>query len=128
MKVGGSMIREHGCLVDAATHMESMMEEEEERMRGSKRSQEGQGDGRRQRGSNPQQSQSALARSTFPVPRSGSRRGSQRDFTCFKCGQLGHKSPACPQRGGGQGVASSSAWPQSQSQGRGRSSSCYQCG
>ena len=55
MRVGGSMIRDYGRLVDAAAHMEIMMQEEEGQ-RGSKRSQDGQGDGRRQRGANPQQS------------------------------------------------------------------------
>ena len=41
MRVGGSMTREYGRLVAAATHMEIMMQEEDERMRGSKRSQDG---------------------------------------------------------------------------------------
>ncbi|CAL5335668.1 unnamed protein product [Camellia sinensis] len=95
-RIVGSMIREYGCLVDAAAHMEIIMREEEERMRGSKRSQDGQGDGRRQRGSNPQQPQGAFVRSTFPVPSAGSGRGSQGDITYFKCGQLGDKSLACP--------------------------------
>ncbi|KAL7249122.1 hypothetical protein ACSBR1_011315 [Camellia fascicularis] len=54
MRVGASMTRDYGRLVDAAAHMEIMMQEEDERQRGSKRSQDGQGDGRRQRGSNPQ--------------------------------------------------------------------------
>ncbi|GMP26121.1 hypothetical protein CsSME_00002701 [Camellia sinensis var. sinensis] len=32
------------------------------------------------------------------VPSLGSGKGKQRDLICFKCGQLGHKSPVCPQR------------------------------
>ncbi|KAL7164095.1 hypothetical protein ACSBR2_040078 [Camellia fascicularis] len=60
LRVGGSFIREYRRLVDAAAHMELMMQEEEEGQRGSKRNQDGQGDGRRQRGSNPQQSQGGL--------------------------------------------------------------------
>ncbi|KAL7226313.1 hypothetical protein ACSBR1_021430 [Camellia fascicularis] len=91
LRVGGSFIREYRRLVDAAAHMETMMQEEDEGQRGSKKSQDGQGDGRRQRGSNPQQSQGGLARSTFPVPSTGSGRGSQGGLTCFACGQLGHK-------------------------------------
>ncbi|KAL7233619.1 hypothetical protein ACSBR1_017270 [Camellia fascicularis] len=114
-------------MVDAAAHMEIMMQEEEEGQRGSKKSQDGQSDGRRQRGSNPQQSQGGLARSTFPVPSAGSGRGSQGGLTCFTCGQLGHKSSIFPQKGGGQRAASSSARPQGQSQGRGQPLSCYQC-
>lgn len=62
--------------MDAAAHMESMMQEEEERQRGSKRSLDGQGHGRRQRSSNPQQFQGGFVRSTFPVPSVGPRRGS----------------------------------------------------
>ncbi|KAL7217485.1 hypothetical protein ACSBR2_010858 [Camellia fascicularis] len=54
LRVGGSYTREYRHLVDAAAHMELMMQEEdEEKHRGSKRSQDGQGDGRRQRGYNP---------------------------------------------------------------------------
>ncbi|KAL7186432.1 hypothetical protein ACSBR2_028220 [Camellia fascicularis] len=105
-----------------------MQEEDEEKHRGSKRGQDGQGDGRRQRGYNPQQSQGGVARSTFPVPSAGSGRGSQGGLTCYTCGQLGHKSSVCPQTGGGQRAASSSARPQSQSLGRGQPLSCYQCG
>ena len=76
LRVAGPMTREYGRLVDAAAHLEIIMHEDEERMRGSKRSQDSQGDGRRQRGSNPQQSQGGFARSTFPMPSSGSGRGS----------------------------------------------------
>ncbi|KAL7256031.1 hypothetical protein ACSBR1_010041 [Camellia fascicularis] len=54
-------------------------------MRGSRRSQDGQEDGKRQRRSNPQQSQGVHSRSTFPVLSSGSRRGGQGDITCYKC-------------------------------------------
>ena len=104
------------------------MQEEDEGQRGSKRSQDGQGDGRRQRGYNPQQSQGGVARLTFPVPSAGSGRGNQGEFACYKCGQLGHKVSVCPQKGGGQKAASSSARPQSQSLGRGQPLSCYQCG
>ncbi|KAF5934530.1 hypothetical protein HYC85_030701 [Camellia sinensis] len=128
LRVGGSYIREYRHLVDAAAHMELMMQEEDEGQRGSKRSQDSQGDGRRQRGSNPQQSQGGVARSTFPVPSAGFGRGGQGEFTCYKCGQLGHKVSVCPQKGGGQRAASSSARPQSQSLGRGQPLSCYQCG
>ncbi|KAF5931790.1 hypothetical protein HYC85_027961 [Camellia sinensis] len=124
LRVGGSYIREYRHLVDAAAHMEIMMQEEDEGQRGSKRSQDGQGDGRRQRGSNPQQSQGGVARSTFPVPSAGSGRGGQGEFTCYKCGQLGHKVSVCPLKGGGQRAASSSARPQSQSLGRGQPLSC----
>ena len=74
-RVAGFMIRDYGYLVEATAHLETIMQAEEKRMRGSKRSQDGHGDGRRQRGPNPQQSQGAFARSTFPVPSSGSRRG-----------------------------------------------------
>ena len=104
------------------------MQEEDEGQRGSKKSQDSQSDGRRQRGSNPQQSQGGVARSTFPVPSVGSGRGGQGEFTCYKCGQLGHKVSVCPQKGGGQRAASSSARPQSQSLGRGQLLTCYQCG
>lgn len=128
MRVGGSMTRDYERLVDAAAYMEIMMHGEDERLRGSKRSQDGQGDSRRQTGSNPQQSQGGFARSTFLVPSVGFGRGSQEDITCYKGGQLGHKSPTCPQRGGGHRAASSLARPQSQSQGRCQSLSCYQCG
>jgi len=128
LRVGGTMIRDYGRMVDAAAHMEIMMQEEEEGQKGSKRSQDGQSDGRRQKGFNPQQSQGSFSRSTFPVPSASSGKGSQGDITCFKCGQLGHKSPVCPQRGGVQRAASSSARSQSQSQGRGQPLSCYQCG
>ncbi|KAF5933080.1 hypothetical protein HYC85_029251 [Camellia sinensis] len=128
LRVGGSYIREYRHLVDAAAHMEIMMQEEEEKQRGSKRSQDSQSDGRRQKGYNPQQSQGAVSRSTFPVPSVGSGRGSQGEFTCYKCGQLGHKVSVCPQKGGGQKAASSSARPQSQSLGRGQPLTCYQCG
>ncbi|KAF5933939.1 hypothetical protein HYC85_030110 [Camellia sinensis] len=56
LRIGGSYIREYRHLVDAAAHMELMMQEEDEGQRGSKRSQDSQGDGRRQKGYNPQQS------------------------------------------------------------------------
>ena len=128
LRVGGTMIRDYGRMVDAAAHIEIMMQDEEEGQKGSKRSQDGQSDGRRQKGFNPQQSQGSFSRSTFPVPSASSGKGSQGDITCFKCGQLGHKSPVCPQRGGVQRAASSSARSQSQSQGRGQPLSCYQCG
>ncbi|KAF5932581.1 hypothetical protein HYC85_028752 [Camellia sinensis] len=128
LRVGGSFIREYRHLVDAAAHMELMMQEEDEGQRGSKRGQDGQGDGRRQRGPNPQQLQGGVARSTFPVPSAGSGRGGQGEFVCYKCGQPGHKVSVCPLKGGGQRAASSSARPQSQSLGRGQPLSCYQCG
>ncbi|CAL5394237.1 unnamed protein product [Camellia sinensis] len=128
LRIGGSYIREYRHLVDAAAHMEIMMQEEDEGQRGFKRSQDGQGDGRRQRGSNPQQSQGGVARSTFPVPSAGSGRGGQGEFTCYKCGQPGHKVSVFPLKGGGQRAASSSARPQSQSSGRGQPLSFYQCG
>ncbi|THG07364.1 hypothetical protein TEA_000364 [Camellia sinensis var. sinensis] len=67
-------------------------------------------------------------KSTFPVPSVGSGSGGQGDFTCYKCGQLGHKVSVWPQKGGGQKAASSSARPQSQSLGRGQLLICYQCG
>ena len=41
LRVGGTMIREYGRMVDAAAHMEIMMQEEEEGQKGSKRSQDG---------------------------------------------------------------------------------------
>lgn len=53
-RVVGSMIRDYARLVEAAVHLETIMHAEEERTRGSRRSQEGQGDSKRQRGSNPQ--------------------------------------------------------------------------
>ncbi|XP_028081041.1 dnaJ homolog subfamily B member 5-like [Camellia sinensis] len=56
------MIRDYRCLVEAATHLENNMQAEKKRMRGSKRSQDSQGDGKRQRGSNPQSSQGAQLR------------------------------------------------------------------
>ncbi|XP_028064859.1 paramyosin-like [Camellia sinensis] len=56
LRVARSMTREHGRLVDAAVHLEIIMHEEEDRMRGFKRSQDDQEDGRRHRGSNIQQS------------------------------------------------------------------------
>ena len=71
LRVGGSFIREYKRLVGAAAHMVLMMQEEDEGQRGSKRSQDGQSDGRRQRGSNPQQSLGCVARSSFPVPSAG---------------------------------------------------------
>ncbi|KAF5933551.1 hypothetical protein HYC85_029722 [Camellia sinensis] len=120
LRVGGSFIREYKRLVDATAHMELMMQEEPEGQRGSKRSQDGQGDGRRQRGSNPQQS---LGDRPFQY-----RVRAQGGLTYFACGQLGHKSSVCPQKGGGQRVASSLARPQGQSQDRGQPLSCYQCG
>ncbi|XP_028097306.1 terminal uridylyltransferase 4-like, partial [Camellia sinensis] len=83
---------------------------------------------KRQKGFNPQQFQRAQSGFTFPVPSLGSGKGKRRDVTCFKCGQLGHKSPTCPQRGGGQRAVSSSTRSQSQSQGRGQPLACYQCG
>ena len=78
-----------------------MQEEDEEKHRGSKRGQEGQGDGRRERGYNPQQSQGGVTRSTFPVPSAGSGRGNQGGLTCYTCGQLGHKSSVFLKKGGG---------------------------
>ena len=60
LSVGGSFIHEYRHLVDVSTHMELLMQEEDEGQRGSKRSQDGQGDGRRQRGSNHQQSQGGV--------------------------------------------------------------------
>ncbi|CAL5331388.1 unnamed protein product [Camellia sinensis] len=50
LRIGGSYIREYRHLVDAAAHMELMMQEEDEGQRGSKRSQDSQSDGRRQKG------------------------------------------------------------------------------
>ncbi|GMP86562.1 hypothetical protein CsSME_00039293 [Camellia sinensis var. sinensis] len=44
VRVAGPMTREYRRLVDAATYMEIIMHEEDERLRGSKRSQDGQGD------------------------------------------------------------------------------------
>ena len=128
MRVGGSFIREYSRLVDAAAHMELLMQEEDEGQRGSKRSQDGQGDGRRQRGSNPQQSQGGVARSTFPAPSAGAGRGNQGEVACYKCGQLGHYVSGCPQKGGCQRAVSSSARPQSQGLGRGQPLAFYQCG
>ena len=53
-RVTGSMIREYWHLVQAAAHLETIMQADEERIRGSKRSQEDKRDGKRQRGSNSQ--------------------------------------------------------------------------
>ena len=40
LRVAESMTWKYGCLVDAAAHLEIIMHEDEERMRGSKRSQD----------------------------------------------------------------------------------------
>ncbi|GMP95343.1 hypothetical protein CsSME_00044428 [Camellia sinensis var. sinensis] len=54
-KVARSMIRDYGRLVEAVAValLETVMQMEEEEMRGSKRSQDVQEDNKRQRGSNP---------------------------------------------------------------------------
>ena len=52
-KVARSMTRDYGRLVQSAAHLETIMQAEEERMRGSRRSQDSEGDSKRQRGSYP---------------------------------------------------------------------------
>ena len=58
-KVAGSMIRDYGRLLKAVAHLETVDQVEKERMRGSRRSQEVNGesqDSKRQRGTTLQQS------------------------------------------------------------------------
>ncbi|XP_028117412.1 F-box/kelch-repeat protein At1g15670-like [Camellia sinensis] len=61
-KVASSMIRDYRRLMEAAAHLKTVMQIEEERMRGSRKSQDAQGDSKRRRGSNPQQSHGAQSR------------------------------------------------------------------
>ncbi|XP_028121540.1 uncharacterized protein LOC114318781 [Camellia sinensis] len=98
--VGGSMMREYNLLIEAAAYMETQLGAGEKKMRGFRqRGQKIQGEtqhNKRQKGFTPQQSHGAQSRSTFPVPSSGVGGGGQGGFSCFKCGQLGHKSFSCP--------------------------------
>ncbi|XP_028093667.1 uncharacterized protein LOC114293747 [Camellia sinensis] len=74
-KVAGNMIQDYDRLVEAAAHVEIIVEAEEERLRNSRsRGQGSQGDFRpnkRSKSTFSSQSQSQQSRSTFPLPSAG---------------------------------------------------------
>ncbi|XP_028105056.1 uncharacterized protein LOC114304081 [Camellia sinensis] len=113
-RIAGSWHRSYSVLVRAATHVEvavlAMGQNREEatvlsvgRVREEATStthviQSVSSPFKRQKGFNPQQFQRAQSGSTFPVPSLGLGKGERKVVTCFECGQLGHKSLACPQK------------------------------
>ncbi|XP_028064370.1 uncharacterized protein LOC114267530 [Camellia sinensis] len=105
-KVARNMIQNYDCLVEAVAHIEITMQAEQERLQGSRsRGQEPQGDFRpskKNRGTFSSQSQPQQSRSTFPLPSAGPGKNASGNFSCFKCGQPGHKAFSCPQNEGGQ--------------------------
>ncbi|XP_028070168.1 uncharacterized protein LOC114272647 [Camellia sinensis] len=105
-KVSKNMIREYDRLVEAAAHVEIIVEAEKARLRNSRsRGQGSQGDFRfnkKSRSTFISQSQLQQSRFFFPFPSVGSGKSASNGFSCFKCGQLGHQAFACPQKGEGQ--------------------------
>ncbi|XP_028110630.1 uncharacterized protein LOC114309129 [Camellia sinensis] len=94
-KVAGNMIRNYDCLVEVTAHVEITVEAEEKRIRGSRS--RGRGSYRdyrpnkKSRSTFPSQSQPQQSRSTFPLPSAGLGKSAPSGFSCFKCGQPGHK-------------------------------------
>ncbi|XP_028066175.1 DNA-binding protein HEXBP-like [Camellia sinensis] len=135
-KVARNMIREYDRLVEAAAHVEITVEAEEERLRNSRcRGHGSQGDYRpnkKIKGTFSSQSQPQQSRFTFSLPSMGSGKRASSGFSCFKCGQPGHKAFACSQKGRGQQMLPppppNRSQSQSQSQSKGKGSTCYQCG
>ncbi|XP_028087309.1 uncharacterized protein LOC114288014 [Camellia sinensis] len=105
-KVSRNMIWNYDCLVEAVTHVEIIVQVDEERLRGLRsKGQKSQGDFRlskKHRSTTSSQPQSQQTSATFRLPSVSSRRSAQGNFTCFECGQQGHKVNACPRKGGGQ--------------------------
>ncbi|XP_028087915.1 probable LRR receptor-like serine/threonine-protein kinase At3g47570 [Camellia sinensis] len=101
-RIAGSWHRSYSVLVKAAAHVEAavlvMVQNREEAILATLVTQSVGRPFKRQKGFNPQLLQRAQSSSTFPVPSLCSGKGKWRVVTCFKYGQLGQKSLACPQR------------------------------
>ncbi|XP_028075101.1 uncharacterized protein LOC114277399 [Camellia sinensis] len=130
-KVARNMIRVYDRLVKAATHV---VEPEEERLRNLRSKGQGsQGDFRPNKKSKSafsSQSQLQQSRSTFPLPSASPGKSAPSGLSCFKCGQPGHNTFACPQKEGGHQMLPSPPHNRSkiQSQSRGQGPTCFQCG
>ncbi|XP_028062974.1 uncharacterized protein LOC114266285 [Camellia sinensis] len=89
-KVAGYMIRNYDHLVEVVAHIETTVEAEEERLRGSRsRGQGSKGDYRpnkKSRNTFSSQFQPQLSRYTFPLPSVGLGKSAPSNFSCFKCG------------------------------------------
>lgn len=129
MKVMGNMYREYDKLVEAAAHVEIMLEAKEARQRHKRlsyaESKSDTGSSKKSRGSSsssfqstPQQSKS----SGFVYVRS-SRSAGPINVTCFRCSQKGHIAIECKQNPSHQQPTRS----QSQAQGKGQLPTCYHC-
>ncbi|XP_028109994.1 uncharacterized protein LOC114308591 [Camellia sinensis] len=130
MKVMGHVYQEYDKLVEAAAHVEIMMEAEEAKQ---KHKRPNYVDSKGNSGSSKKSKSSFSSSSqSMPQPTKSSGSVSMRSLgntgpnlvTCFRYGQQGHKASDCNRNLSHQQQAQS----QSPAQGRGQSPACYYCG